>query len=516
MFLSILRASFAGLGALALFAGAPAAAQEKSKGLPDFDSMNGEQAFAAFRNGGDRWIDEPCDFGVPLFVAMQRAQPDNMPVSRLLLTAAALCADNEERYEDGADLIRQLNALEEGKHAVWLSLYFARRTDDAEWILELLSELSPDQLGTLDTDSFWPSMRTVRQAGRADELDAQALKWFEENRIGFLDGDLHAGVARYALAAAARDGRTEMAGQLLSYITDPSTYVDLITSREFEPVWGEIEARAGENLTVVGADNVAITRRRLTNAPSDRDRFSAAARALYYNGDFAEAVELAQSWRDREERGLELEEGDAWALNIQAYAYDSLSQTESADAVFEELAAIDAEENHWVVNFVINRASRLVGYGRWEEGLAATQYARTVPGSPFAEMIVAKDQSCALNRLGREEEALAELTFMRENAEESVHLLATALLCNGLRDEAAAAMLDGLRDPATRDGAVAGLLGPEADLFYTQSMLPQPRDLMADYPELAEEFARHARDLPEALIPRAAQLRADLDLPEWE
>ena len=77
-------------------------------------------------------------------------------------------------------------------------------------------------------------------------------------------------------------------------------------------------------------------------------------------------------------------------------------------------------------------------------------------------------------------------------------------------------MLDGLRDPTTRAGVIQGLLADAADLFYTQSMLPKPRALMAEYPELAEEFAKYARDLPEEFTPRASLERARLDLPEWE
>ena len=38
----------------------------------------------------------------------------------------------------------------------------------------------------------------------------------------------------------------------------------------------------------------------------------------------------------------------------------------------------------------------------------------------------------------------------------------------------------------------------------------------AEADALAAEFARHARDLPEAFTPRASQLRVRLDLPEWE
>lgn len=502
--------------AAAVFVIAPVTAQDEPPSLPDFDNMTGPQAFQTMRDNPGRWLLEPCEFGAPLLAAMERAEPENMPVVRGSLYVQALCADVEDRYEDGAALVRRLNALEPEKPEVGLTLYFSRRTEDADWALETLACLRGEQFASLTPSNYWLSVRALIFAGREDEVQSLALKWFDDSQIAFIDTDLHSALARSALIAAGRDGRNDIAPQLLGYISNPLTYVEMLTARDFEPFWPLIEERAGPGLEKVGAENVETARLRLSYAPADRDRFSAAARALHYNGDFEKAVELADRWRKREERGLELEEGDAWALNIQAYAYDSLGQPEKADAVFEELAALDPEGNDWLVNFVINRASRLVGHGRWEEGLAAAQLARTVRGSTYAEMIVAKDHACALTQLGRAYEAVPEIEFLRENRKESVHLAAQGLLCLGLKEEVAQMLVAALADPVMRDSAIAALERPEADLFYTQSMLPSPRALMAEYPELAAAFAQHARDLPDAFVPRASRLRAKLDLPEWD
>lgn len=511
-----------------VFAPLPLAAQEakqvektalETSDTPDFATMDGPDAFRLFQQERDRVFEQPCEFGAPLLGAMERAEPDNAPVARLGLMIQSFCADKEERYEDGADLIKSLNALDPAQPELRLSLYFARRTDDVDWTLELLGSLQGESLAELNRDNLWPAFRIIRKAGREEDVDALSLQWIESGKLAFLDSDLWSGLARGALGAAARQGRIELADQLLGYISDPMSYIDLLTNRTYEQLWPQIEARAGANLEAVGAANVAETRNRLTLAPSDRDRFSAAAHALHYNGDFAEAVALAQRWRERKERGIEIEEGDGWALNIEAYASDSLGQTERADAVFDELAALDPEEHPWVVNFVINRGSRLIGYGRWEEGLEAAALARTVAedyGSTYAKLIIAKDHACALAALGRADEAADELVFLRENRVESAHLAAQGLLCHGLRVEAAALLAEALGDSATRSAAIEALQREEADLFYTKSILPPPRALMEEFPELAAAYAQQARDLPEEFIPRAALLRADLDLPEWE
>ena len=504
---------------------APLAAQPEQKGkspnseaagTPDFAAMDGPQAFRMFNAQRDRVVEESCGFGVPLLDAMERAEPDNQSVIRYGLFIQALCADTEKRYDDGADLARQINAIDPAVPEVGLTLYFARQTRDADWALEMLGSLDREQIAALSRDSLWQSVRAVRQEGRGDEVEALMLGWVEGGQLPFFDSDLWEPLARNALGAAAREGRSDLAPQLLGYITDPSIYISLLTQRKYASLWPKIEARAGANLETIGAENVAIARQRLTNAPGDRDRFSDAAYALHFHGEYEEVIALAQSWRDREERGVGIEEGDAWALNLQAYAFDALGQPERADAIFDELASYDPVEHDWVINFVINRASRLVGYGRWEEGLAAAQLARTVRGSTYAEMIVAKDHACALAALGRADETAVELDFLRENKVESVALAAQGLLCLGLRDEAAALLIEAFDDPATRESAIDALLSSEADLFYTESILPSARSLLSEYPALAEAFAEHARDLPEAYVPRASQRREDLDLPDWE
>ena len=152
-------------------------------------------------------------------------------------------------------------------------------------------------------------------------------------------------------------------------------------------------------------------------------------------------------WRDRKAKGAQIEEGDAWALNIEAYAYDSLGQPKKADAVFDELAKLDPDENPWVVNFVINRASRLVGQGRWKEGVKATLLARAVAekyGSTYAKLILARQMACALPELGRADETASELAFLRDNAKDGIALSVAGLMCAGQNDEAAAMLLAAL------------------------------------------------------------------------
>jgi tetratricopeptide (TPR) repeat protein len=493
---------------------APLCAQEAApEPLPDLSEMSGEEVLALFRQTSGRWLREPCSFGVPVTTALQEKIGKTVPVQRARLYAAALCADEEQRFADGAKQVAELNRLTPGDPDIGLALYFARRLEDAEASFAILRGLDGPALGELGKDEYWATSRMIAKQGRNADHDELALAWVDGGNLAFINGDLHASIAVGALRAAARLGRADVVDQLLPSITSPVVYIDLLTLRDYEPFWPQIEARAGANLSLIGAEHVNVSRRRLVNAPNDRDRFSDAAHALHYNGQFEEAIALAQRWRERAERGTEIEEGDAWALNIEAYAYDSLGQREKADAVFEELAKIDPNKHNWVVNFVINRASRLVGQGRWKQGLAATELARRVAedqGTTYAKLIIASDRACGLERLGRADEALSELAYLRENWKDGPALVVRGLLCHGFKDEAVALLLTGLRDESVRGLAMAAFQTDELDLFYTATILSQASDLLVGYPELAAELAKHVRPMPEGFIPQAALKRVTL------
>lgn len=506
------RAALALALAAAVLAAPLAAKDTKPEPLPDLGALDGKEIYALFVKDEKRWLREPCTFGVPIVAAIENSIPQPVPpeIHRLRLLAEILCADAEKRYEEGLAHIAEYSALTPDKPLSTLEIQFALKLDEPDRVIAIMRGLSDAGLGELDRDTYWSVFRTTRDAGRRADLDALALEWASTGKFAFLDTELHEAVAVAALRAAAKAGRGDMVDSLLVSITDPSSYIDLLSQRIYAPFWPQIEARAGRNLAAVGEENVRVARARLTNAPEDRDRFSAAATALHYNGQFEDAIALAQRWRERKAKGFGIEEGDAWALNIEAYAYDSLGQTKKADAVFDELARYDPDEHFWVVNFVINRASRLTGQGRWREGLKASELARRVAemhGSTYAKLIIARDRACAFERLGRAKDAAPELAFLRENWKDGVGLTVQGLMCHGLGDEAAALLLGALRDEDERDEALGAFQTDEIDLFYTATLLPEAPDLLAGHPELAAELARHVRAMPEDFIPQAALRR---------
>jgi hypothetical protein len=258
---------------------------------------------ALFHKNRETWLREPCTIGVPLTTAMEEKVGKTVPIRRARLLAGALCADKEKRFAEGAQIVREMDQLAPDSPAVGLGLYFARRLDDAEGALAILGGLEGKPLGELERDEFWAVARMIGLQQRGRDLDALALRWADEGKFAFIDGDLHEGLAIRGLREAARSGRSDLVERLLLSITSPSSYIDLLTGRDYESFWPQIEARAGANLATIGAEHVRMTAARLTNAASDRDRLSDAAHALHYNGQYADAIApraaLARAHRSR-------------------------------------------------------------------------------------------------------------------------------------------------------------------------------------------------------------------------
>lgn len=500
----------------AALAAASLEAPANAENPPDYAAMSAAEFGAVVQQNESRLFAESCDVGVPIVVELYRRTPSDRLAGTVLLLRS-YCADERGEHRLAADLMQErerrfrLTAPED----YWL--YLVQRAEDSDMAITLLDRLlesgEPATIAGISADRLYAVIRLLVRAGRETELSDLALRYFETRKFRHFDVDIQAALAIRALRAAARQDDHPLVPELLGMIRSPSTYIDMLAQRDYEPVWPAIEERAGANLANVAEDYAEWALARLRNAPDDRDRFSTAAYALHYAGRFEEAIELARRWREREGAFDTIEEGDAWAINIEAYALDSLGRPAEADARFDQLAALPADDYPWVVNFVINRASRLVGQKRYAEALEAATRARAVAedhGTTYAKTIVAHDFVCALEGLGRQEETAPEMAFLLENRRESIAIVAEALMCLGRNDEAAEVVLEALADETMRPFAIDALQRPQFDLFYTASALPQSSDLLDRHEAVRREFERWGREIPVEFIPHAALRRAEL------
>lgn len=504
------------LAALAMLVAVPAAAQDSGEPAPDFGAMTDEQLGTRLAAIGREGFRDPCTRVVPLFTELHRRNPRETRYDSGLLVAQAYCAYQEKRFAEGMRYLRRAERDNPGPGGIEpLGLYFATELKDGEAALSRLRGLAATGgIVALPIDVLGWTFRAIREDGRGEELGAFAYQLATSSTFERMDVRVQGMLASNALAHVAGSGETTQVDALLRHVRSPSSVLDLLALREYEAIWPQVERHAGDNLASLSDDYVAWTAARLADKPEDRDRLSENSYALLYAGRYREAVELAQGWLDRKQHEGEIEEGDGWALNIQAYAYDALGQPEEADRVFDRLARISPDEHPWVVNFLINREVRLVELGRWEDGLAASEVARPSTdkhGTPYARMLVASYRACALHKLGQTDESARELDFVREHFADAPGAGGVALLCADRDDEAAKLLGTTLADEASRAGFLDDMQDARFDLFGTpQPQLREPRELVLARPELRDAALQHVRLLPDRFVPVAYLRREEL------
>lgn len=478
----------------------------------DFSTLEDAALTAIFQNETREWLSRPCEVGEPAAAELVRRQPGKPALQRPLLLTRALCFDSREKFEEALAAFRSLEKVSPDADMIGLALHLERRANDAQATLQRLRSMRAEQISRLEPEAVWPSLRMISKNGREDELGDVIYGWVKGGRFAALPEELREGFAMRALKAANRAKRPEIAQEILVHIRTTGSYISLLSDRAYELVWPSVEAAAGPNLRNVSAAYVERELARFRENPEDRKRYHNAVRALHYAGRFEEAVTLSQQEQPAGPSIDEIEEEDAWALNLVAHSHDSLGQVDKADEIFERLARIDAGNHPWVVNFVINRASRLVGLARWEEGLEATALARQVAernGSTYAKLLIARDRACALGKLGRNVEVAAELQYLEQEWKDAPAIAAQGLACADRKDRAVELLLEGLRDESLRPALLDEFPGPEFDLFYTASVLPTVHGLMIEYPSLRTEVERYIRQIPDAFIPEASLRRSN-------
>lgn len=365
-----------------LFAATSAFAQGGGPQRPiDYASLSDRELNAAFLSARDSWTSNGCGIGEPLFTEMYKRRPER-EIRNALLWSKVICLDSRKEYAGARAVLSELEAHLPLRAILPLGLYLDSRLEDSAGIISRLSKFADLALdgdaGALEADAFYQARRMVHSNGRQSELEAVALKLYSSAAYPAFEPELQGAIAYSALGRAAVSGDRETVEGLLSELRDPQVYPALLSLRKYEAIWPQIERRVGEGFSAITSEYRDWADARFTNLPGDRDRFSEAVRSLFYDGRFTEAADMALKWRERQESLENTKEGDAWALNMEAYSLDALGRIAEADAIFDRLAALSPEGRDWLVNFVINRSSRLVGQKRFVEGLAAAQLARTV------------------------------------------------------------------------------------------------------------------------------------------
>ena len=379
-------------------------------------------------------------------------------------------------------------------------------SDAIDRLITIANTPEPKQLLRLDVDEIFRLSRMLYRNDKPDEAEKLFTSLYNSRHFLKLEPNVQSSSASAALKHELRDGQVADISKMLEYITGPHKYGEMLADRQYENAWPAIEERAGVNMGNILTEYITIQKLKYESDKTDKEAKQRLAHALHYSGKFEEVIKLTQSI-DRSAKGsLSWEEDDGWALNLRAYSLDALGKLEEASRLFDQFAAIpyDPSKNGWLVSFVINRASRLVGQKHFVDGLAAANHAEKIvkkSGSPFAKMLVWHAKACALHNLGRADEAAVNLRKIEEHHEDSLQIAAETYLCFGNRDRAAELVVTALLDETKRNELIEALQKPDFELFYTGSALPNIHDELRNHPKVERAFNKIARDIPDSFIP---------------
>lgn len=495
------------LAALALCCVAPAAAQQSE--VPNFRAMSDaellERATAVINTG----FYNACNNESPLFAELARRNPRHLGYKSGALIGQAVCASEEGRLEEALSLVKQSESVLPVpiQNTVGLDLAI-RLKDGSEALAQLRKIAAGGRIRYLNRDFLFAGLDTISVGGLGDELDELAYELTAASEFAQIEPDVQGAFAIRGFRHAAKRGDLSRVDMLLEHIFHPEAYTYMLADRVFEPAWPQIEEYAGDHLEKVTSSFVAWSAQRLADDPDDRDRLSLYANALLFAGRDEEAATLAGDWLAGTEDNA-LQEGDAWALEVQVRALDALGRTAEADAVFDRLAR-SRPEQPWIVNFLINRAIRLRSQGRWQDALEGFALARPTAderGTDYARLLVAAGRACALHRLGRDAEVEPEVAHLIEHSDTHLGVAAGGLLCAERRADAEQLIAKGFEDDDNVRRLVDTIQDKRFDMrsFRSISDPSEPslsvRDLILEREDLRLRVLKHVRLLPDHLVP---------------
>lgn len=185
------------------------------------------------------------------------------------------------------------------------------------------------------------------------------------------------------------------------------------------------------------------------------------------------------------------EEQINWWWNARAKAYALLGRYENAQAAFQK--GIESLENGSPnISQTINLSEMQLRFGRPVDALEtlAPIAEGKVPGSPYGMMQFRTNHGCASHRIGKKQDAEADLAYLREHAADAPDALTAMQLCLGDVDGAAASIIARLDTADQRAEA----------LSYLSDYAPYPSTYPVDPDAPVLEALKARPDVKDAVL----------------
>lgn len=258
--------------------------------------------------------------------------------------------------------------------------------------------------------------------------------------------------ARDQMRLAALHRRLEIgdsagAGALAGGIRTPSALVPLLLLKRFDPLFPDDADRAAL-LERAMADYDRSTAAAVEARPEDVEAVVTRAQFLRAVGRHEEALELVRPALGDVPATVASHPEGLWLIGEGALALSALDRDDEAMALMEQMVGLDVDENPSLISVQINYAGMLWGLGRADEALAHVEGmspAAERHASAFGRLWTDAFRVCALEDLGRAQEAEAVAAGIAEAEADNQAAAMVALLCRDQLDAAEALMLRRLR-----------------------------------------------------------------------
>ncbi len=391
-----------------------------------------------------------------------------------------------------------------------------RPVEAAQLIIRAAKRNAPG-LDHIDADMMATILRQLDYAGAGDLgdtlIDALVSAGYPRDNPGVFSQYVQTAIL-YRLRIG--DGAT--AAQLLPSVLSPRAGVAMLVDRRYAPIWPAIEQWAGSDLSVQRAALLAGARATFEAHETPETRL-AYAQALVNTGHRGDAIALL-------DQGLHTDglAQDMWVRSMAVLKQGRwlAEQGDRAEGIRRMRAAIDApaQTDSGIENIVPNLVMQLL---LAEDFSGATEMLDRHPPSPdklespAAQGYFVALRACALQGLGKHDEAAAQLARLRSVYASAKSAEDYAVACVAPIDEQARHWIARARNFDTRTEALVGL---ETARYRAKKALPalslteQMLRRIAPRADVQRAFAELGRPLPDSYAPALDDFNvAPADLP---
>lgn len=348
-----------------------------------------------------------------------------------------------------------LGSAEESQAAFALIAAAHRRSRDFASLRLVAANLLQDSRGVIEALEAFVAVEGSGSGSLVRELTDEQVAFLDIGLIGDEEAQgelaeiLLAGGWRVDAAPGTRDwlyiramrrrfeqGDRAGATEALESVRSPQALMATFVERRFAPLWPEIEARHGSDLSRRSAEFQSAIDAAYRSDPSNLQILIAYHGHLAETGQYERALALVAPIADDMERIAAAGEDGYWAVNAAADTELALGRGDQALARMDRLIDLGVSENPALISMAINRVAMLFALDRHDEALTGAEELAALDerqplASPYGQMWIWSTAACAAHELSRSETVARWREKLEASPDDNPAALMRTYLCIG-------------------------------------------------------------------------------------